>query len=399
MAVGQMTWGRGLAWDEVEFVRATEWIRLGKVPFRDFWEHHAPLHWFVMAPFKALASGAGIQGVIAMRWAQIPLWILTFWGLSAWMAAAPLQRWSRRAGAAVLLACPMFFLWGLQYRVDVSAGMFLVLGLGALSKGRESRGWALGAGALLVAAGLANLRYVPVAGTAFLAASFMDLEGRRWRWQAWMPWVGAGALLVGAGALAYFTFSKSGGPAWQSLFIENAAADRLLARRGEGVGRMLSLAFDNGDLAGGLLLLIGGVGLARALWGLPKPGPLQFLALVQLVNLLFIHRMKAVYVYHFQLALLLLVPFVAEELERFWRQFRRPEVALGIVVGLVGVQTAFNVGNLAFSRESRTLAYQDRIMQEAHRATGPTDTVLDGCGWALHREPAYRYWFLALNVR
>ncbi|HJV21884.1 MAG TPA: hypothetical protein VJ570_04260, partial [Holophagaceae bacterium] len=47
----------------------------------------------------------------------------------------------------------------------------------------------------------------------------------------------------------------------------------------------------------------------------------------------------------------------------------------------------------------RTLAYQDRIMQEAHRATGPTDTVLDGCGWALHREPAYRYWFLALNVR
>src|SRR5436305_15332505 len=40
-----------LVWDEIEFFRATDWVRRGLVPYRDFWEHHTPLQWFLFAPF------------------------------------------------------------------------------------------------------------------------------------------------------------------------------------------------------------------------------------------------------------------------------------------------------------------------------------------------------------
>ena len=35
--------GEPLAWDEIEFFRATRWIAEGRLPFRDYWEHHLPL--------------------------------------------------------------------------------------------------------------------------------------------------------------------------------------------------------------------------------------------------------------------------------------------------------------------------------------------------------------------
>src|SRR5207248_600379 len=43
-----------LNWDELEYFRATEWVRHGLVPYRDFWEHHTPLQWFLFAPAAAL---------------------------------------------------------------------------------------------------------------------------------------------------------------------------------------------------------------------------------------------------------------------------------------------------------------------------------------------------------
>jgi hypothetical protein len=38
-------------------------------------------------------------------------------------------------------------------------------------------------------------------------------------------------------------------------------------------------------------------------------------------------------------------------------------------------------------------------MREVDRRTLPTERVWDGSGYALRREPAYRYWFLATGVR
>src|SRR6185369_12373389 len=74
-----------LNWDEVEFFRATDWVRQGLTPYRDFWEHHTPLQWYLFAPFAALTKSEGAAAIVWMRAVQIPLWILTFWLTNLWM--------------------------------------------------------------------------------------------------------------------------------------------------------------------------------------------------------------------------------------------------------------------------------------------------------------------------
>jgi len=56
-----------LNWDEIEFFRATDWVRQGLVPYRDFWEHHTPLQWYLFAPFEAMTSSPGAAAIVWMR--------------------------------------------------------------------------------------------------------------------------------------------------------------------------------------------------------------------------------------------------------------------------------------------------------------------------------------------
>src|SRR3984893_739604 len=88
-------WLHPLNWDEIEYFRASDWVRQGLVPYRDFWEHHTPLQWFVFAPVASLVDSPGAAAIIAMRWAQVPLWIATFALLSLWMRRAGLALPSR----------------------------------------------------------------------------------------------------------------------------------------------------------------------------------------------------------------------------------------------------------------------------------------------------------------
>src|SRR5438105_3835457 len=93
-----MTWLQALAPDEVEFFRATVWVRRGLLPYRDFWEHHTPLQWILFAPFTVFAKGPGISGIVVMRWWQVPLWVITF------VLVAVIGRRMGSSGAAVALA-------------------------------------------------------------------------------------------------------------------------------------------------------------------------------------------------------------------------------------------------------------------------------------------------------
>src|SRR5947199_1146816 len=92
-----------LNWDEVEFFRATDWVRRGLVPYRDFWEHHTPLQWFVFAPVTALIHSPAAKAILLMRWVQLPLWIAIFWLLNVWMRDLGLERWCRWTAMAVPL--------------------------------------------------------------------------------------------------------------------------------------------------------------------------------------------------------------------------------------------------------------------------------------------------------
>src|SRR5947207_10555091 len=90
-ALMDLQFGRAVTWDEAEFFRATDWVAHGRLPYRDFWEHHTPLQWFLFAPARMVGDGSGIGPMLAMRWAQIPMWAATLVVLALLM---------RRAGAS-----------------------------------------------------------------------------------------------------------------------------------------------------------------------------------------------------------------------------------------------------------------------------------------------------------
>ncbi|HEY6139039.1 MAG TPA: hypothetical protein VI670_14855 [Thermoanaerobaculia bacterium] len=375
--LAQLQWLHPLQWDEVEYFRATDWVRQGLVPYRDFWEHHTPLQWFLFAPVTALVHWPGVASIIALRWAQLPLWIAAFALLASWMRHAGIPRAARWCAMALALTSSFFMLPAVEYRVDVLAGTLMLLGLVLLQRARFA--WA---GAAFALAGFANLRFGPVVVVAMLAALWF--YGRRAAWSI------AGAAAATAAASLYFAGTHSAGIAFRRVFTENALSDRLQQNiAGIFVHRLLapfginllghSFSPSGIDPAGILLIVLTIVGLVRG------RGELRFLAIVGVVNLLFIARMKFVFNYHFEIAVLLALPLVAVGAHGV-----RPKL---IAIALVAATIA-NVAVALFRGKEADLQYQDLIMREADRRTPPGGRVFDSVGWALHRKPAYEYWFL-----
>lgn len=377
-----------LQWDEVEYLRATDWVWQGLVPYRDFWEHHTPLQWFVFAPFAALIRSPGAAAILLMRVAQLPLWIATFWLIDVWMRDAGVARPYRWAGMAVPLASSFFMLPAVEYRVDVLGCALMVAGLVLLRRSPFA------AGAAFALAGLANLRLGPVAVIAMLLAAWI---ARRALWAI------AGAAATTAAASLYFLATGSLRVAIQRVWTENYIADRiqenipgiLFHRLAAPFGMRLipSPAFSASavDPGGILLLVLGAIGLVRALGHWRKRDEFFLLAVVQLASLFFTGAMKFVFNYHMEVIAVLAVPFVAAELERMGKQ-RLVAAALVVAAGV-------NVAVAVFRGKEGDTAYQDLIMREADRRTPPQSPVFDSVGWALRRRPAYRYWFLRNIVR
>jgi hypothetical protein len=102
------------------------------------------------------------------------------------------------------------------------------------------------------------------------------------------------------------------------------------------------------------------------------------------------------YDYHMQSAWLLMVPLAAIALERLLpRVPRLQQIAASVVVVALLLASVRTMSG----RFGAELDYQDRVMTEADRLTPRGSRVWDGTGYALHREPAYRYWFLPAGVR
>src|SRR5438876_6390101 len=102
-----------LNYDEIEFFRATDWIARGLVPYRDFWEHHSPLQWFVFAPVAAVVKSPGVNALLSMRWAQLPIWIIAFVLLWKWM------RWEGLSATATALSV-LFAVCSTQFALAAS---------------------------------------------------------------------------------------------------------------------------------------------------------------------------------------------------------------------------------------------------------------------------------------
>ncbi|HYC59586.1 MAG TPA: hypothetical protein VEK79_08465 [Thermoanaerobaculia bacterium] len=398
-----------LNWDELEFYRATAWIAEGRVPFRDFWEHHTPLVWFLFAPFTLLTDSPGVDAIIVLRWAQIPVWIATFWLLNLWMRNAGIDAFARWAAIAIAVCSSLFMTPAVEYRVEALGCALLIGGLVLAQRQR-----CFFAGVLFCLAGFANLRLGPVLVVAVVALLGTPASspaerapsrrrprehgggtppaqpaGRR------RSGLIAGGVAAFAVCLAYFAITGSLTAFYQHVWADNLAekfatpviggfVHRLLVPFGIRImasDRLFELAAV--DIGGMGVLLLGFAGMFFA-WR--KRGDVLLLAILQLANVVFIAMMKFIYNYHLALAVVLMVPLIAVTIERIPRR--------GAVIALLCVAWSVNAFASIFRGKELDRAYQDTIMRSVHAYTRPGDEVWSGITWALHREPAYRFWFL-----
>jgi hypothetical protein len=377
-----LQWLHPLNWDELEFFRATSWIAEGRVPFRDFWEHHTPLAWFVFAPFTLLTKSPGVDAILLLRWVQVPVWIATYWLLHVWMRSAGIDRFARWSATALAVSSSLFMIAAVEYRVEALGCALVMTGL-LLAQ----RTWYFFAGVAFCLAAFANLRLGPV----LVVAVLMILITRRLR----SATIIAGGFAALGACLSYFALTGSLDALYQNVWVDNLAEKFATPTIGSFVHRLLVpfgvriigsdrlFEWAAVDVGGAVVLLIGFVGLFVA-WR--RRGDVLLLAIVQLANLAFIASMKFIYNYHLALAVVLMVPLIAVVLERV--RYR------GLIIAVLIAAGAVNAFASLFRGKELDRAYQDRIMREVHARTQPRDEVWSGITWALRREPAYRFWFL-----
>lgn len=379
--------GLPLAVDEVEFFRATKWVGEGLVPYRDFWEHHMPLQWIAFGPVASLfANGPGVEAIVAMRWAQIAMWVAIFFLIVRLVRRAGLDPWP---ALVLLLVCSSFVRKAIEYRVDVPGNLAYLAGVALIASGGKPRRW-LGFGALMSAAMLTNMRLALFVIITAALALFWRAEERRWGWNPRALWMVGGVVPVAAAFLGWL-FATGAWPKFVGgVFRYNTTSAQLLVNT---FFDALLVPLWTLDVAGIAFWIAGIAGAVLALRGIREPGPLQFTALLFLTSVVAIALMDVQYDYHFQNAWLLMLPLVALTLGSLrrpvWRLLIPTVTAAALLISLLQTVPSFG----------EAMDYQDAVMTSADRLTRPDESVLDGSGFALRRKPAYRYWFLATGVR
>jgi hypothetical protein len=382
--------GLPLGLDELEFFRATRWVSLGQVPFRDFWEHHTPLQWLLFAPVARFASGAGVASIVIMRWAQLPLWIALLWIVVALARREGIRACGWGNALLILLLSSTFVQRAIEYRVDVLGNLAFIAAVAIIAFGATRGRW-IAFGALMSAAVLANVRFAPLVVFAGAIALFWRPDERRWRWNPRALWMSAGIGAVAAAFLAYLAATGSIGGFVEGVLRYNELSSHVLAVRTFGDALLAPLW--TLDLAGIMFWIAGIAGIAIALRGIREPGPLQFAAILVIAGIVAIAAMQVQYDYHFQSSWILMLPLAALALDRLpLPRWRRLAVAVGVAGLLVSIMRTVPTFGSA-------MQYQDAVMTAADRFTLPSETVFDGAGYALRRRPAWRYWFLTTGVR
>jgi len=384
--VSAMVWGRGFNYDEIEFFRASDWIRQGLVPYRDFWEHHTALSWYLFAPFTRIGRDGGVAPLIVVRCLQALLWIPALRVLHLWNREAGVSRWASWTSIALLVTSHTFVLKAIEFRVDTVAALSFVIAVFALAWRRTTTACIV-AGACLVLAVLANVRFLPVVAAALVLGLFIQKR---------IAGLFAGALATSLIYVAYLFATGSAAAAWNQVIVQNAFGDQFavqsLSQRAAIFARILG-AFHPGDIdiAAVALYLCGVIGIVYAVRAWRPFGAWQFLAILQAVSVFALLRMKVTYLYHLEIISLLMVPLAAVAIDRTSETLRKPlfVVCVASLCLLVFVSV--------FRSSHSVLETQSRLVRDLNvRAKGLR--VLDSVGYAYDTRPAWRYWFVPLLV-
>jgi hypothetical protein len=399
VAAVQLWRGHALSWDEVEFFRATKWIGEGRVPFRDFWEHHLPLQWVFFAPIARLfARGPGAGSILVMRIAQLPLWIGIFAMLLAMLRRELLGSWSRWAALVLLLGSPLFLNAALEYRVDTLGNFGYIAALAVAFRAGGRWQWPA-FGLLMSAAVLANMRLAPLVVATGALMLLWSAEERRWRWSPRALLMTAGIAPIVA-LFAGWLFLTGDWPAFIDAVIGyNRTSNDMISEVAKGVLWPTLLApLSTNDVAAVAMWLLAIGGCVLALREVRRPGVMQIFACLAIFSVVSVALTGVQYPYHFQNAYLLMLPLVTLVLHRAAESARnRTWQALTVLIAAVAV--AISAIPLFDAELGDAMRYQDTVMKEVDRRTAEHDVVWDGVGYALRREPAYRYWFLPAGVR
>jgi Dolichyl-phosphate-mannose-protein mannosyltransferase len=185
--------------DEPQHLHTTWGWTQGLLHYRDFFDNHTPLFHMLLSPLVALL-GERTNILTFMRFAMVPLWIVSLWCVAKMGA----RLYSRRVGlwAAVLVSLlPWWFFCSVEYRTDNLWTPLWLPALTVLVTGRLSKGRAFCAGLLIGLSFCASMKTSALVASAALAAAAAPmLCARRLDWKEAQR-VSVGALFVVAGAL------------------------------------------------------------------------------------------------------------------------------------------------------------------------------------------------------
>ncbi|MBP5215108.1 MAG: glycosyltransferase family 39 protein [Alphaproteobacteria bacterium] len=98
--------GSHLIYDDIEHLRAAFFISSGDVPYRDFFEHHHPLMWYLWAPFISVMPHDTIFTIMTAR---VVSFIFSL--LAGWFLYLSVKRYLGGKTVALLFVC--LFFWGI----------------------------------------------------------------------------------------------------------------------------------------------------------------------------------------------------------------------------------------------------------------------------------------------
>ena len=197
--------------DEFEHLHAAKCVADGLLPYRDYFEHHGPLTYYILAPFVSLMGDN--PHLLTVHRAISGLWMLI--AVAAVVAIVGQRRvGSLSLGLAWLFSFPWFLEKAVEGRPDIPAATLMAWSLwltrrAALSSGW---GWVLAAGLAMGTASLFTQK------TAFLAIGIviggMITRGANGRTNTGsiivgflgfvIPWIAAGLFFHRAGGLEAF---------------------------------------------------------------------------------------------------------------------------------------------------------------------------------------------------
>ena len=377
--------------DESQHLHAAWLVGTGAAPFADFWEHHSPLLYYLLAPLTrwfAESPAVYLAGRVVMAMAALAALFLVA------RLASRLPSGTALAAVTLLAFLPRFVEHATEVRPDVPA---LVAGLGgllALVHWRERGGtaWLWRAGLLFgVATSFTPKALYAAPGLAAVLA-FAERErgpGRLGRLAA------SGACFAGGAgvpllALLGGLWLHGGRPALDG-FAEHVVLRALdfadFAKEGpvtdEGLGFLA--------LAGAGLALVArehGAGLVRH----PVHGTL-LPPLAATIAVLLLPTTPAVYRHAWLPVLAVAAIYAGHALQAALRRSRVLAV-LAVLVGLAGPATISGQRALVDGNSS-----QFRLMRQELARTCPGEPVLDGTALFVFRPAAHRYRVLISGVR